>query len=136
MKKTFIGLAVGLALTIPLAAYAATSDTAAAQTIRGFCGIDTAKLNEKQKTDLFNQWKKLMELRKETVNQLVAGGSITKEQGALTNQHIDTMIQYRKDNGFVGCGMNYGRGDRGRGMNGGGCNGGGCGGYFYQAPAK
>jgi hypothetical protein len=116
MKKILIVSGLTLALTFPLAAFAATSNTPAAQAFRGFCGIDTAKLTEKQKTDLNNQWQKMQELKKETVNKMVANGSITKEQGALTIRQLETTIQNHQANGF--CGNYGGQNGRGRGQRG------------------
>lgn len=42
MKKILIIACIVLALSIPMTAFAATSNTPAAQAIRGFCGIDTS----------------------------------------------------------------------------------------------
>ena len=118
-KKLLIVIAIIAVLAIPTAAFAASSDTPAAQAIRGFCGIDTSKLTDQQKADLNDQFQKMIDLRKESINKMVADGAITKEQGDAAIKNIDDMAKYRQENGFTG-GM-------GRGF-GGGCGGmrGGC----------
>lgn len=117
MKKLLIVISLILALAVPLTAFAATSDAPVAQAVRSFCGIDTSKLTTAQKTDLTDQFKKQMDLKKETINIMVSNGTITKEQGIASIKNIDDTIKYRNDNGFTG-GMGMGRGG-GRGM--GGC---------------
>ena len=125
MKKLLLLIGLIVALAVPLTAFAATSDAPAAQALRGFCGIDTSKLTDQQKTDLNDQFKKQMDLRKESINKMVANGTITKEQGDAAIKNIDDMTKYRQENGFTG-GMRMGRGfGGGRGM-GGGCGTNGC----------
>ena len=114
MKKLLIVITLVLALAVPLTAFAATSSAPVAQAVRSFCGIDTSKLTTAQKADLTDQFKKQMELKKETINKMVSNGSITKEQGAAYIKNIDDMIKYHNDNGFTG-GMGMGRGGRGGG---------------------
>ena len=119
MKKLFIVIGLIVALAIPMSAFAATSDAPAAQAFRSWCGIDFSKLTDQQKTDLNDQFKKMMDLRKESINKMVADGAITKEQGDAAIQQIDAMIKYRQDNGIVG-GMGMGPGmGMGRGFHGG-----------------
>ena len=120
MKKLLIVISLIVALAVPLTAFAATSNAPAAQAIRGFCGIDTSKMTTQQKTDLNDQFKKQMDLKKETINKMVSNGTITNEQGVAAIKSIDDMIKYRNDNGFTG-GMGMGR----RGM-GGNCGTNGC----------
>jgi len=121
MKRILLLIGLVVAIAIPLTAFAATSDAPAAQAIRGFCGIDTSKLTDQQKTDMNDQSKKMMDLKKESINKMVENKTITKEQGEATIKRIDDMTKYRQENGFVGgCGMG---GFGGRGMRG-GC--GGC----------
>ena len=122
MKKLFLVLSLVLAILIPFSVFAATSDTTAAQTFRGWCGLDTSTLTDQQKADLNDSFHKMMDLRKESINTMVANGAITKEQGDAAIKRIDDMIKYRKDNGFVGGYGGYrgyggygGYGGRGRG---------------------
>lgn len=115
MKKLFIVLSLVLAISVPLTAFAATSDTPVAQTFRSWCGIDFSKLTDQQKTDLDDSFNAMMDLRKESINKMVDNGSITKEQGDAAIKSIDDMIKYRQENGFVGGfgGHGMGRGFRG-----------------------
>jgi hypothetical protein len=111
MKKLFIITGVIVALTVPLAAWAATSNNATAQAFRGYCGIDPARLTAQQKADLTNQWQKMRDLKKATVNQMVANGAITKEQGELAVKRIESRMRERQDKGFFGnCGPGNGSG--------------------------
>lgn len=131
MKRILIVIGIVLALAIPLTAFAATSDSPAAESIRGFCGIDTSKLTDQQKADLNDQFKKMADLRKESINKMVANGTLTKEQGDAALKRIDDMIKYHEENGFTG-GFGMGKGfGGGRGM-GRGCGGNGC----FNAPAN
>lgn len=120
MKKVFLILAVVIAVTVPVAAFAATSDSPAAAGIRSFCGIgiNTSNLTDKQKADIDESYNKMIELRKETINKMVKDGLLTKEQGNLELKRLDDMVKYHNENGSVyGPGMmgsqmmnGYGRG--------------------------
>lgn len=116
-KKLLIAVVLVVVLSLPTAAFAATSDTPTAQAIRGFCGIDTSTLTDQQKADLNNQYQKMIDLRKETINEMVADSAITEAQGDAAIKRIDDMVKYRQENGFSG-GMGRGFGG-GCGMRGG-----------------
>lgn len=121
-KKVAIGLALILALALPITAFAGTTDTPVGNSIRLFCGIDTSKLTDTQKTDMLDSFKKVMEAKKDAVEKMVANKTITKAQGDAYIKSIDDMIKYRVDNGFAtgtGTGMMNGNGRRGNGGNGG-----------------
>ncbi len=120
-RKFVIGFAAALVLAFgaTFASFAATSNTPAAQAFRNFCGIDTSKLTDQQKTDLSDSFKKMTDLRKETINKMVSNGTLTKEQGDAAVKRADDMSQYRQENGFA-CGPGMGKGfGGGRGMRGG-----------------
>lgn len=120
MKKIFLILAVVIIIAVPVTAFAATSDSPAAVTIRNFCGIgiNTTNLTDKQKADLNESYNKMIELRKETINKMVLDGLLTREQGDLELKRLDDMVKYHNENGSVyGPGMmgsqmmnGYGRG--------------------------
>jgi len=130
MKRIYVIIALFVALAVPSTAFAATSAAPVAQTIRNYCGIDTSKLTDQQKTDLNNQATKMMDLRKESINVMVANGSLTKEQGDAAIKNIDDRIKYAQENGFAG---GYGGPGMGRGFGGGyGTN--GC--IYNPAPAQ
>ena len=119
MKKLFLVLSLVLAILIPFSVFAATSDTTAAQTFRGWCGLDTSTLTDQQKADLNDSFNKMMDLRKESINTMVANGAITKAQGDAAIKRIDDMIKCRQDNGFVGGFGGFGGRGRGAGSRGG-----------------
>lgn len=129
MKKLLMIIGIVVALAVPLTAFAATSDAPAAQAIRGICGIDASKLTDQQKADLNDQFKKMMDLKKESINKMVANGTLTAAQGTAAIKQTDDMIKYRQENGFTG---RMGGGFGGRGMRAG--YGGSCGGF--TAPTK
>ena len=118
MKKIFIILAALLILSMPVGVFAATSDSSAAASIRGFCGAGIALLNltEQQKTDLDESFDKMMEVRKESINKMAQNGLMTKEQEDLALKRLDQMKEFHEENGYgYGMGMMGGNG-RGRGM--------------------
>lgn len=102
MKKIFLVLLVVIAVTIPIAAFAATSDSSVAANIRSFCGIgiNTSNLTDKQKADLDESFNKMIELRKETINKMVQDGLITKEQGDIELKRLEDMVKYHNENGY------------------------------------
>jgi len=114
MKKLLIVIGLAVALMVPLTTFAAASDAPAAQAIRGLCGIDTSNLTDQQKADLNEQSNKMIDLKKESINKMVANGTLTKEQGETAIKSIDDMIKYRQENGFTGGTMG---GFGGHGMN-------------------
>ena len=124
MKKILLIVSIVLAVALPFSAFAAASDTTAAPITRGFCGIDASQLTDQQKADLDEQFNKMMVLKKESINKMVANGALTKAQGDAAIDRLDDMIKYHKENGFTG-GFGMGRGaGLGRGMGrgfGGGC---------------
>lgn len=105
MKKTLGILVVVLALAFPITTFAATSNAPAARAFRGFCGIDTSKLNTQQKSDMLDSFKNEMAAKKNTISKMVQNGTIAKEQGDAAINRIDEMTKYRQQNGFNG---NYG----------------------------
>lgn len=122
MKKILIVMALVVALAVPFTAFAATSDAPLAQTFRNFCGIDTSKLTDEQKSDLNDQFEKMMDLRKQSVQTMVDNGTITKEQGDAVIKNFEEMAKYRQENGIVGGFGGHGKGmGMGRGFGGNGC---------------
>lgn len=96
-KKMLIIVAIFIAMTVPASVFAATTNAPIAKTVRGFFGIDTSTLTEKQKVDVTDYTKKMGDLKKEFVNKMVANGSMTKDQGIVATNKIDQAIK----NGFT-----------------------------------
>lgn len=46
MKKLLIVMGIIFAMAVPLTTFAATSDTTAAQAIRGFCGLNESRVTD------------------------------------------------------------------------------------------
>lgn len=118
MKKVLLVLAAIIALSLPAGVYAVTSNSEAAQNVRSFCGfgVDASSLTEQQKADLEESFNQMLEVRKESINRMIANGLMTKEEGALALERLNDMIEYHKENGYgYGMGMMGGTGD-GRGM--------------------
>lgn len=120
MKKRniLITLAVTVALVFPVTVFAATSDTPAAKSIRGFFGIDTSKLTDQQKADVNSYTTKMADLQKQFIDQMVADGTITKAQGDAEKSRIDEAL----NNGDVGSFLNgmdrgFGKGGDKNGLN-------------------
>jgi pyruvate/2-oxoglutarate dehydrogenase complex dihydrolipoamide acyltransferase (E2) component len=127
MKKIVIFCIVIAVLLIPLTAFAATnsSSTPANSSTPSttdkpqpkFAKIDSSKLTDAQKKDLEDQHAKMIALQKETINKMVANGTITKEQGDEMLAKMDNMEKIRKEKGIIPMpGMGMGKGGKGRGM--------------------
>lgn len=118
-KKVLIILAVIVALAIPLSVYAATSDTPAAKSVRGFFGIDTSKLTDQQKSDIKDYSQKMADLQKQFINKMVENGTMTKEQGDAAISRIDAAQKNGTLNGLMkGMGMFGFEGNGGKGFDG------------------
>lgn len=112
-KKLLILLAIVVVIAVPFSVFAATSDTSAAKTVRGFFGIDTSKLNDQQKSDIKDYSTKMANLQKEFINKMVANGSMTKDQGDAAIKKIDDMLTKGSSSDFL-----FGMGKGGHGNNG------------------
>lgn len=109
------------AIALPITAFAGTTDTAVGNSIRLFCGIDTSKLTDQQKTDMLDSYKQMMEAKKDAVKKMVANKTITAAEGDALLKSIDDMVKYRVDNGFnTGTGYGMMNGTKGFGMGNGG----------------
>lgn len=111
-KKVLITLAIVTALLIPASVFAATSNAPLPKAIRGFFGIDTSKLTDAQKAVVTDYTQKEANLQKDFINQMVANGSITKEQGNAQIARIDAAV---KNGTFSVGGWGGGFGRRGKG---------------------
>lgn len=114
-KKFLITLAIIAAIAVPFSVFAATSNTPAAKTVRGFFGIDTSKLNDQQKSDIKDYSTKMANLQKEFINKMGANGSMTKEQGEAAIKKVDDMLAKGGENGFA-FGMRKGGFGKGEGF--------------------
>lgn len=120
-KKLIVGLGLAAVLVIPFSVFAATSSSPVAQNIRHFLRIDVSKLNDSQKADVKTYQEKMSTVQKDFINQMVANGSITKEQGDVEISRIDESLKNGAGvRGLPGLdqGMKKGgeRGPRGLGM--------------------
>ena len=131
MKKILIVCLVVAALLIPITAFAATNDAdVSANSNSAIDGqilkpkpmpkIDTSKLTDAQKKDLEDQHLKMIALKKETIDVMVANGTITSEQGDKMKANIDNREKIRKEKGIVPFsgmgkgGKSFGQGRKGR----------------------
>lgn len=117
-KRLLLALSILIIVAVPFSVFAATSNTPAAQHIRGFFGIDTSKLTDQQKADVSDYTQKMANLQKDFINKMVANGAITKEQGDSEIKRIDDAI---KNGGAIpGFGMGqerFGKSGEGFGIN-------------------
>lgn len=105
-RKFFIALAAAVVLTVPFTVYAATSDTSAAKNIRGFFGIDSAKLTDQQKETVKSYSQKMADLQKEFIDSMVSNGAMTREQGDEAIKKIEEDLKNNGENGVLpGFGM-------------------------------
>lgn len=114
MRKILIVLSLALAVSMPVTAFAAASDAPASPVFRSWCGINASTLTDPQKSDWNDTFQKMIDLRKDYINQMVENGTITKSQGDAAIARIDDMAKYRQENtsafGFGGRGMGRGFG--------------------------
>lgn len=137
MKKLGIVLATGIILSMPVAVYAATTNSqnensnseltenyrSVSQSYNGICGYGVQKsdLTEEQKADLDESFEQMMKVKREAIDKMIANGLMTKEEGAFAKEHLDEMSEYHEANNYdYGMGMMYGRHGNGRGMMGSG----------------
>ncbi len=92
-RKTLITMAIIGALAIPVSVFAANSDSSAAKSIRGFFGIDTAKLTDSQKADITDYTQRMAQLEKEFLDKMVSNGTITQEQADTAISEIDKSVE-------------------------------------------
>jgi len=97
-KKILTIIVVAAVLLVPFSAFAATSDTVVANNMRCFFGFDTSKLTDQQKADVKDYSQKMVDLKKEFINKMVADGVMTKAQGDTALARIDEM--QKNDNGL------------------------------------
>ncbi|MHB1125652.1 MAG: YckD family protein [Bacillota bacterium] len=80
-----------------------------------------AAINDQQKADLQNLYKKMIEVRKQMIDVYIAAGQITPEQGKIMKDNMDQAQKYYDENGVTpGIGNGCGGGGGGAGMMGGG----------------
>lgn len=88
MKKLFLVIGLIVALSIPITAYAATSDDSTAQAIRGFCGFDVSDLTDEQKDDLNDQNKAMTDLRKDSTDEDILSQPLMDESEEITDEAV------------------------------------------------
>lgn len=116
-SKVIVGISIALVLMFPFSVFAATSDNTAAKSIRGFLGIDTSKLTEKQKADVKDYSKKLTDLKQDFINRMVENGALTKEQGDAAAEKVKDAIKRSEAEGRVpGFGKGLVKGELKKGM--------------------
>jgi polyhydroxyalkanoate synthesis regulator phasin len=99
--KWLIALAIAAVIAVPVSVFAATSDTAAAKSVRGFFGIDSSKLTDLQKQTVQEYSQKLADLQKQFIDDMVSNGSMTKEQGDAAKQRIDESLKNNEATGII-----------------------------------
>jgi hypothetical protein len=119
-SKILIAISIIAVMLVPFSVFAATSNTPAAKSIRGFFGLDTSKMTDKQKADVKDYTQKMADLQKDFVNKMVENGALTKEQGESEIKKIEENLASGNTNGLFpyfgkGKGNRGGRGDFGFG---------------------
>ncbi len=114
-RKILIVAAIVTTLVVPFSVFAATSDSSTAKSIRGFFGIDTSKLTEKQKSDVKDYSQKLTQLQKDFINDMVENGSMTKEQSDDAIKKMEEAAKNAEAKGFIP-GFGGGKGPGGPGV--------------------
>jgi membrane peptidoglycan carboxypeptidase len=96
-----IAAALTVTMAIPLTVFAATSDAPAAKSVRGFFNRNAADFTDQQKADAKEYSQKMLDLRKEYINKMVANGTITQEQADAAIKKLDELGQKAEQNGWV-----------------------------------
>jgi hypothetical protein len=112
VRKALLIIAIVILVLTPVAAYAivAYSPTRSDAAFPG----TRQELTQQQEADLQASFQQMIDLRKETINKMVADGLLTEEQGQQALAQLDAMTAYHAENGYA---FGYGR------------MGGGCGGF-------
>lgn len=99
MRKALLILAIALLVLAPVGAYALIANSPA----RGVAEVaaEQQELTPEQQADLAESYQQMIDLRKESIDKLVADGLLTAEQGQLEKDRLDAMAQYHAENGYV-----------------------------------
>ncbi len=99
MRKALLILAIALLVLAPVGAYALIANSPA----RSVADVAAAQqeLTPEQQADLAESYQQMIDLRKESIDKLVADGLLTAEQGQLEKDRLDTMAQYHAENGYA-----------------------------------
>ena len=99
MRKALLILAIALLVLAPVGAYALIANSPA----RGVAEVAAAQqeLTTQQQADLQESYQQMIDLRKESIDKLVADGLLTAEQGQLEKDRLDAMAQYHAENGYT-----------------------------------
>jgi polyhydroxyalkanoate synthesis regulator phasin len=114
-KKFIVSLSTLAILAVPFSAFAATSASTTAQSVKDFFGIDASKLTDTQKADMKSYSGKFASLEKEYINQMVSDGSMTKDEGDAALKLIDERVSSGNDYAFI---PGFGGGMKGHGEGG------------------
>ena len=104
MRKALLIIAIAVLVLTPVAAYAILANSPA----RAEAGlpVERQKLTQQQQTDLQESFQKMIDLRKESINKLVADGLLTEEQGQQALAQLDARTAYHAESGYAfGFGM-------------------------------
>ena len=104
MRKALLIIAIAVLVLTPVAAYAivANAPARAEANLPGY----RQELTQQQQTDLQESFQKMIDLKKESINKMVADGLLTAEQGQQALTQLDAMAAYHAENGYTsGYGM-------------------------------
>jgi hypothetical protein len=112
VRKALLIIAIAVLVLTPVAAYAIVANVPARAeaSLPGY----RQELTQQQQTDLQESFQKMIDLKKESIDKMVADGLLTGEQGQQALAQLDAMAAYHAENGYT---FGFGR------------MGGGCGGF-------
>ncbi len=108
MKKALLIIAIAVLALVPVAAYVLIVNSPARVAVRessvayGY----QQELTQQQQADLDASFQKMIDLRKETINTMLADGLLTDAQAQLALERLDEMAAEYAENGYAyGYGM-------------------------------
>jgi hypothetical protein len=104
VRKALLIIAIVILVLTPVAAYAIVAYSPA-RSDAAFPGY-RQELTQQQEADLQASFQQMIDLRKETINKMVADGLLTEEQGQQALAQLDAMAAYHAENGYS---FDYGR---------------------------
>ena len=99
MRKALLILAIALLVLAPVGAYVLVANSPA----RAASGVAATQqeLTTQQQADLQESYQKMIDLRKESIDKLVADGLLSAEQGQLEKDRLDAMALYHAENEYT-----------------------------------
>ncbi len=104
MRKTLLIIAIAILVFTPVIAYVIVANSPAR--VKTVLPEYRQELTQQLQMDLQESFQKMIDLRKESINKMVADGLLSEERGQQALAQLDAMAAYHAENGYAfGYGM-------------------------------